>query len=182
MRPDFDRVNMMCEEPPAAWRSSRRRACLIALVTCTIVAGIPIRSRASDTTSKTVSQAVTPSTSARSKLRTVRITTRTIAAEAGTCVLTVTPAKQSIPASGGAASVAITAASNTCRWTATSHANWITIEGAASGIGSGTVTYTAAAMPAGAGQTGTITVAATSAVVNKSQVLQPPGHVRIIPQ
>lgn len=181
MRPDFDRVNMMCEEPPAAWRSSPRRACLIVLVMCTIVAGIPIRSRASDTTSKTVSQAVTPSTSG-SKSRTVRITTRTIAAEAGTCVLTVTPATQSIAASGGAASVAITAASNTCRWTATSHANWITIEGAASGIGSGTVTYTAAAMPAGAGQTGTITVAATSAVVNKSQVLQPPGHVRIIPQ
>lgn len=69
-----------------------------------------------------------------------------------------------VPAGGGPLAVGVTTADG-CSWTAASDATWLTIGGAASGSGSGTVSMTAAPNPGGArvghvnvgGQTYTVT-------------------------
>ena len=53
-----------------------------------------------------------------------------------------------------------------CTWTATSNASWITVTGGASGTGSGSVTYTAAAND-GAARTGTLTIAGSTLTVTQ---------------
>jgi hypothetical protein len=57
---------------------------------------------------------------------------------------TVALASKTLPATGGASSVTITAPS-TCAWTVSSNASWITFSGSVSGTGNGTVAFTAAA-------------------------------------
>lgn len=74
------------------------------------------------------------------------------------CTSSIAPLSQSMSASGGAsAPISVTTAS-TCPWTAVSGASWLTITAGASGTGSGTVRFTAAAN-VGPQRSGTLTIA-----------------------
>jgi hypothetical protein len=68
---------------------------------------------------------------------------------------------------GGGGSVAIAAPSKTSTWKAMSNASWVVITGAASGTGSGNVTYMVAANSSTAARTGTLTIAGLTFTVNQ---------------
>ncbi|HZR23279.1 MAG TPA: BACON domain-containing carbohydrate-binding protein [Vicinamibacterales bacterium] len=77
---------------------------------------------------------------------------------AAACSFSITPASQSVGASGGSATVNVTTGS-WCSWTAASNdPTWLTVTSGASGTGSGTVTLAASANAAGARST-TATIA-----------------------
>lgn len=61
------------------------------------------------------------------------------------CRMGATPGAATFPASGGQGSVTVAAPSANCPWAATSSAPWLTVVGAGSGVGSGTVGYRVAA-------------------------------------
>ena len=73
---------------------------------------------------------------------------------------------------GGTGTIAVTASAATCAWTATANAVWLTVTGGASGTGTGTVAFTAAANT-GAARTGTLTIGAQTFTV--SQAAAPPA-------
>ena len=83
--------------------------------------------------------------------------TFTITGGSSTCTYNITPASDSIAASGGTGAVLVTTDSS-CTWTATSDVSWIHISSGGSGTGSGTVSYSADANT-GASRTGTLTIA-----------------------
>lgn len=86
--------------------------------------------------------------------------------QASGCTYTVAPTSLAVPAAGGARTVAVTAASG-CGWTATSHADWITITAGASGSGNGAVAFQASALSAGS-RSSTMTVAGQTVTVTQS--------------
>jgi hypothetical protein len=77
--------------------------------------------------------------------------------QSGNCTFTLSPTSKTAAAGGDTGSFTITASSSNCTWTATPSASWITINGAASGTGNGTVQFNVAPNT-GALRTGTITV------------------------
>ena len=103
----------------------------------------------------------------RSGTVTIAGQTFTVNQAAGTqsCSYSVAPANQQIDASGGVASVTVTATAG-CAWTTTSSANWILITTGASGSGNGTVTAVVATNP-GAQRTGTISVGGQTATIQQ---------------
>jgi hypothetical protein len=78
----------------------------------------------------------------------------------------INPSSQSIDATGGTGTVAVTAGAG-CGWTATSNAPWLTVSQGASGSGNGTVTF-AIAVNAGPLRTGTLTVAGRAFTVTQA--------------
>ena len=72
------------------------------------------------------------------------------------CAYAISPNSANSPAGGGAGSFNVTTSSGACTWSATSKANWITVNNA-SGTGSGTINYTVAANT-GPARTGSINV------------------------
>lgn len=85
----------------------------------------------------------------------------------GGCTFAIAPSSQSIAASGGTGSVAVTSQTN-CAWTAASNVDWITLTSGASGNGSGTVNYSVAANTSTSSRTGTITIAGQTFTVTQS--------------
>ena len=83
------------------------------------------------------------------------------------CSYSVEPEARSVAATGGTASVRVTTAA-ACPWTAESHAPWITIQGATSGVGPADVTFSAAPTD-GAARTGTVSVAGRTVTVTQAQ-------------
>lgn len=73
------------------------------------------------------------------------------------CGVSLTPTSQNIAAAGGAGTPIAVAAQPACTWAARSEVSWITLTSAATGGGSGTVTFTVAANT-GAARTGTISI------------------------
>jgi BACON domain-containing protein len=73
------------------------------------------------------------------------------------CVFSISPTSADLPFNGGSGSVNVTAPSG-CSWAAASRVSWITLTGATSGTGNGTVTYTASG--GGDGLTGLLIIAA----------------------
>lgn len=65
-----------------------------------------------------------------------------------TSLLSLSPTSQSFTASGGSGSVSVTAPGS-CDWTASSHADWLSITSGGSGTGSGTVNYSPACRQTG---------------------------------
>jgi all-beta uncharacterized protein/BACON domain-containing protein len=101
---------------------------------------------------------------ARSGTLTVAGRTVTVSQPAA-CNVAISPDNQSVPASGGTGSVAVTAAAG-CTWTATSNANWIQVTSGSPGSGNGTVRFTAAATTAGP-RSGTLTIGGQTFTVNQ---------------
>lgn len=88
--------------------------------------------------------------------------TVTVVQSAG-CSIALSPASQNVPAGGGTGSVSVTAGPG-CAWNASTNANWITITSGASGNGSGTVGFSAAATT-GPSRSATISVAGQSVTI-----------------
>ena len=92
------------------------------------------------------------------------------------CTFSIMPGGQSVAASGGAGTVAVTAASG-CGWTATSSDAWLTITSGATGTGNGTGNgtggFTAAANVSTAVRVGTLVVAGHSFTVTQAGLLRP---------
>jgi hypothetical protein len=83
------------------------------------------------------------------------------------CTYSLSPTSQSFGAAGGPGSVTVTANAG-CGWTATSQANWITINSGASGTGNGLVNYTVANNPLTSPRTGTITAQSQTLTVSQA--------------
>jgi hypothetical protein len=86
-----------------------------------------------------------------------------------TCTYSISPTSTTVQAAGWNGSVAVTASSGTCGWTATSNASWITINSGASGAGSGTASYTVQAYTGKANRTGTLTIAGKTFTVTQQK-------------
>lgn len=82
------------------------------------------------------------------------------------CNYTLSATMASFAEAGGAGSVNVTTTAG-CPWTATSNANWITINSGSPGSGNGTLNFTVAANT-GLARTGTITVAGQIFTVNQA--------------
>jgi hypothetical protein len=67
--------------------------------------------------------------------------------QASGCTFSFAPGSATSPATGGTSSFTLTPSNPACTWVAMPNASWITINGAASGTGSGQVSYTVAANP-----------------------------------
>jgi hypothetical protein len=87
-------------------------------------------------------------------------------AAAPTCTPSLSRTQQSVGAAGGADEVTVTLQDG-CTWTASSQVPWITITGAASGTGTGTVRL-AIAPNAGPARTGTVTIAGLAYTVQQA--------------
>jgi len=74
-----------------------------------------------------------------------------------TCTYAISPTQQSIAASGGSGSIAVTSGSG-CAWIATTHDAWLTVTNGASGSGNGTVGFSVAANSGGP-RNGTVMIA-----------------------
>ena len=117
--------------------------------------------------SVTLTAAANPSVQARTATVTVAGQTVTVTQAGATPTLTVTPTTWSVSASGGTQSVTIGASVSDAPWTAVSSVAWLTLS-TASGVGSGTVTLTAAANPSVQARTGTVTVAGQQVTVTQA--------------
>jgi pseudomonalisin len=83
------------------------------------------------------------------------------------CTFTINPTTASIGAAASANTVQVTTGS-ACSWTATSPASWLTISAGASGKGSGSMTWNAAANTATAPRTASLTIAGQTLAVTQS--------------
>ena len=84
------------------------------------------------------------------------------------CTFSIAPATQAMGAGGGARTVAVTASSAACSWSAASGAAWITITSGAAGTGSGQVEYSVAAHTGTTERTGTVNIAGQLLTVTQS--------------
>jgi hypothetical protein len=90
------------------------------------------------------------------------------------CTFTLLPNAAGQTAAGGASSVALTASSTDCGWTAVGNAAWIVVSpGSASGTGNGTVSYTIAASSLQATRIGTLTIAGLTFTVTQAGKASP---------
>ncbi len=71
---------------------------------------------------------------------------------------TLSPANPQFAAAGGSAQITVTAPSN-CAWSANANVSWITLSGATTGTGNGTVSYTVGATGTSTSRSGSISVA-----------------------
>ena len=132
---------------------------------------ISIASGSSGTGNGSVGISVASNTALTSRTGTLTIAghTLTVTQAAAAAVFTLNPLSATFAASGGTGSIAITASPSTASWTAVSNSSWISITSAASGTGSKSVTYKAAANT-GAARTGTLTIAGLTFTVNQNGV------------
>jgi Viral BACON domain/Putative binding domain, N-terminal len=102
---------------------------------------------------------------------TIRVNDQTVAvSQAGgaACAYTLSPTSQDFSASGGSGSFTVTTVL-TCPWSATANEPWITIDAPGRIAGSGTVTFTIAANPAGSpARVGTIDVRGPVFTINQA--------------
>jgi hypothetical protein len=129
----------------------------------------------------TVGFTVAVNTSNSSRSATLTVADRAIPfTQAGvSCTVGVSPASQSISASGGTGSSSVTSPTG-CGWSASSDASWVTITSGATGTGDGTVDYLVAAN-SGLRRTGTLTIAGRIVTIVQSEnVPASPGGFRIV--
>ncbi|MGH9935214.1 MAG: FG-GAP-like repeat-containing protein, partial [Blastocatellia bacterium] len=79
------------------------------------------------------------------------------------CVFSVSPFKQSLPATGGTGSATVTCVDQRCSWTARGNVPWITINGVSGGVGNGAITFSVA--PTVGSRSGTLTIAGNTFTV-----------------
>lgn len=102
------------------------------------------------------------------------ILTFTIGNAAPTCAYSINPTSTQVPAGGGSGSFQVTAPSG-CTWSANPDSTWITISGASSGSGNGTVNYSVTAN-SGSARNGAIGVGGqTFAISQSAAVSTTPG-------
>lgn len=116
----------------------------------------------------------TGATSANAMIRAV-VTTGTQPA----CTFTLSATGQAFNPGGGTGSVNVTTTTG-CAWTASSSANWVTINSGASGAGNGTVNFTVAANGDINARTATLTIAGQSFTVTQSAVQATNRLLRVV--
>jgi len=84
------------------------------------------------------------------------------------CTFSISPDNQAFDATGGGGTVAVTASSPTCGWTAASNASFITVTGGGSGSGNGTVTFSVD-VNHGDARSGTLTIAGRTFTVSQTR-------------
>ena len=84
-----------------------------------------------------------------------------------TCSPNISSTSASVGAGTSSGSVGVTAGTG-CTWSAVSNANWVTLTGATSGTGNGTVPYSVAANTSTAVRTGTLTVAGKTYTITQA--------------
>jgi uncharacterized repeat protein (TIGR03803 family) len=88
------------------------------------------------------------------------------------CAYTLSSGHVTLPATDNSGSFTITASLTNCPWTAISSVDWITITSTNSGLGDGTISYSAAANTNGPARVGTISVEGKTLTINQqSEVL-----------
>jgi hypothetical protein len=113
----------------------------------------------------TVHLAIDPQAgAARSGTATIAGKTFTVNQASG-CSFNIAPGAQTVPATAGSVSVAVTAAAG-CGWTASSNAPWLAVSAGGSGNGNGAVQVDVQANP-GAGRSGTVTIAGQAFTVTQ---------------
>jgi hypothetical protein len=91
-----------------------------------------------------------------------------ITQDAASCAFTVEPGSDSVTAEGGRRTIAVTASSAQCTWTARSDADWLAIVEGAQGSGNGQVKYEARAT-SGPTRSGTLTVAGRAITITQGE-------------
>lgn len=89
-----------------------------------------------------------------------------------TCITSLSPTTAAYEAVGGSGSIAITTSAG-CPWTATIGADWLAFTGAATGSGSGTVSYAVGANPSATSRTGGVSVAGQVHAVSQQGRTEP---------
>ena len=92
--------------------------------------------------------------------------TVTQAAAAVSCTYTISPGSVTMPEKKGDDTVRVSTGTG-CAWTASSNANWITVESGASGTGSGSVEFSVTKNPGKNDRTGTLTIAGRTFTVTQ---------------
>ncbi len=105
--------------------------------------------------------------SSRTGTLTIAGSTHTVTQAGQSCAYSISPASQSMGASGGNGTVNVTTTSG-CAWTAVSNASWITLTSGSSGSGNGTVNYTVTANGTTSSRTGTMTIAGNTFTVTQT--------------
>ena len=111
--------------------------------------------------------AANSTTTARTGTLTVAGQTFTVTQAGIVCNYAIAPTSQNITATANTGSVNVTVNTG-CTWTASSNAQWLTINSGASGNGNGTVSYAAAANPSVTARTGTLTLARLTFTVTQN--------------
>ena len=100
-----------------------------------------------------------PNTSSRTGTITIGGQTFSVTQAAASCTFALLPASQSVAATGGTGSTTVTTLAG-CAWTGVSNnTSWLTVTSGASGNGTGTVAFSAAANPNGTQRNGSLTIA-----------------------
>lgn len=94
-----------------------------------------------------------------------------IVQDAAACAYDISPSTQSVAAGGASGSLTVTATSG-CGWSAVSDAAWLTVTAGTTGIGNGTVSFSAAANT-GVQRTGTLTIAGETFTVTQAAAAIP---------
>ena len=94
---------------------------------------------------------------------------RVAAADPACKDLAMSPASGAVPGDGGTGSITVTVTDQSCRWTATSAAGWLTISGEASGTGNGSIGWRAAAN-SGNGRSATITAGSATFIASQTGI------------
>jgi hypothetical protein len=100
---------------------------------------------------------------------TIASQTFTITESGISCTYSISPGSTSLGSGGGPGTVTVTAPS-ACTWTAASNSGFLSVTSGASGTGTGTVGYLAAANTGLSGETGTLTVAGQTFTVTESGI------------
>jgi hypothetical protein len=98
---------------------------------------------------------------------TVAGNTFTVTQSAAACAPSISPTSAAVAATASTGNTVAVTAAGGCAWTGVSNASWLTVTGGATGTGSGTVTYSAAANM-GAQRVGTLTIGSNTFTVTQT--------------
>ncbi len=131
-------------------------------------AWVTITGGASGTGAGTVAFAVAANPAAAPRNATITVGTQTfgITQAPGSC-LTLAASSAAVTAAGGGSTVSVVAAAD-CAWTALSNADWITLTGPVSGVGSGTVAFAVAPNTQPIARSGTISIGSLTFTVTQA--------------
>lgn len=109
-----------------------------------------------------------PNTTERTAAITVAGETFTITQAGVVCAISISPTASSPTHAGGTGTLTVTANASSCSWSAASDSAWISLTGATSGNGSGSVPYTVAPNTSTSSRTGHVTVAGQTLTITQS--------------
>lgn len=98
----------------------------------------------------------------------------------GPCTFTLAPTSASVPSTASSASVSVTAASG-CAWTAVSNSGFITVTSGASGSGNGAVGYNVAANTTTSARSGSITIAGQTFTITQAATVPTCPTIVLVP-